>query len=174
LATVYGVVQQHNGFIHVYSEPGVGSTFRVYLPASSERDEGREAAVSPEVPGGTECILIAEDHQDMREMVEEILAKAGYSLLVASNGREAVRLFESQPGEIALVILDVIMPELGGPDAYEEMCARRPGLPVIFVSGYSTEVDRTKVQERGFAFLQKPYDPRSLKSKIREVLGRAN
>jgi two-component system NtrC family sensor kinase len=109
----------------------------------------------------------------MREMVTEILGRAGYNLLVASDGREAVRLFQSRSSEIALVILDVIMPELGGPDAYDAMCAQRPGLPVIFVSGYSTEIDRTRVLQRGFAFLQKPYDPRDLKSKVREVLQHA-
>jgi len=177
LSTVYGVVKQHGGFLHVYSEPGQGTTFRVYLPAAGAAPteaEPQDRLGDQPVRGGTETILVAEDHDGVREMARMTLESFGYRLLLAADGAEALQLFLAQPQAIALVVLDVVMPRLAGPDAYLKMCEARPGLPVIFTSGYSAEMRSLPgVLEQGAAALQKPYSPSVLGRKVREILDQA-
>ncbi len=177
LATVYGVVKQHGGFLHVYSEPGQGTVFRVYLPVAGVAPSEAELRERPDdepVRGGSETLLVAEDHDGVREMARMTLESLGYRLLLAANGAEALELFLAQPDSVALVVLDVVMPKLAGPDAYLKMCETKPGLPVIFTSGYSAEMHSlSAVLQQGAAALQKPYGPSLLGRKVREILDHA-
>jgi signal transduction histidine kinase len=174
LATVYGTVKQHGGFVTACSEPGQGTIFRIYLPASPGVPEARPLARSGKVAGGTETILVAEDHEALRELARETLISHGYRVLFASNGLEAVRLFEANPKEIPLVLLDVVMPVMSGPEAYSHMCAIRPELRVIFTTGYAAESASLNHEiEEGGVFLQKPYSQEALARAIRSTLDSA-
>lgn len=174
LATAYGIVKQHEGLIEVYSEPGKGTMFHVYLPVSSGAAQEKTGGPADDsVRGGTETILVAEDHAGNLEMVDEMLRKLGYLVVLAKDGEEAVEKFRERREEIALALLDVVMPRMGGPEAYETIRAMNPELPVIFSSGYSEKSARlASLVEQGAALLQKPYAPKSLARKIREVLDR--
>lgn len=174
LATAYGIVKQHEGMIEVYSEPGKGTMFHVYLPVSTgAAQEKTGGPVDDSVRGGTETILVAEDHAGNLEMVDEILRKMGYRVVLAQDGEEAVEKFRERREEIALALLDVVMPRLGGPEAYEKLRGMNPELPVVFSSGYSEESARlASLVAQGAALLQKPYAPKTLAKKVREVLDR--
>ncbi len=171
LATVYGIVKQHDGFVNVYTEPGQGTTFRVYLPAAAGTPEPRPAAAPERVPNGTETILVAEDHEGLRELARHALASHGYRVILASNGLDAVRLFKTHSNEIQLALLDVVMPGLSGPEAYSQMCAVRADLPVIFTSGHTVESALLNIKDGG-VFLQKPYPPQILSRAVRDTLDR--
>jgi two-component system cell cycle sensor histidine kinase/response regulator CckA len=171
LATVYGIVKQHGGFVNVYSEPEQGTIFRVYLPASCGVPETRPLARSEKVKGGRETILVAEDHEALRNLARHTLAPQGYRVILASNGLEAVRLFEANSKEIRLALLDVVMPVLSGPEAYSQMCAIRPDLLVIFTTGYTAELASLNQRiEEGAVFLQKPYSPQTLARAVRSTI----
>lgn len=174
LATVYGIVQQHNGFVHVYSEPKMGTTFRVYLPVSN-------AAVPlpakpedvPQIEGGTETILVAEDHDGLRQLATETLTKLGYNVIAAADGADAVRAFRAHGDQIHLALLDVVLPKLNGTEIYSHMSAENPEIPVIFATGYSADFALLhKVQQQRLPILQKPYTARELARKVRETLDR--
>jgi CheY-like chemotaxis protein len=171
LAMVYGIVKQHNGFIHVYSEPGKGTTFKVYFPAIEAQPDAVPTIRKEEiVRGGTETILLAEDEQAIRALAERILTGFGYTVLVARNGEEAVEIFR-QNKEIVLAVLDVVMPRKGGKEAFEEMHKQNPLLKVIFMSGYSANgIHDSFVLTADTPFLQKPFGPTLLARKVREVL----
>jgi len=160
----------------VYSEPGRGTTFHVYLPASSGLPEAIELATSEDAQkGGTETILVAEDHEGLRELVRETLTSQGYCVILASNGRDAVRMFKANSEEIRLVVLDVAMPFLSGPEAHSQMCVIRPGLPVIFMSGHVAEsVSLNSRITAGAAFVQKPCTPQALIRTVRSTLDAEN
>lgn len=173
LATSYGIVQQHNGFIVVNSVPQQGTTFQIYLP----QGEGKLAQVAStkvtERGLGTEVILVAEDHDALRELAQETLSDDGYQVLSANNGKEALQLFRENWNRIGIVILDVVMPLLSGPDTYSEMRKINPSLPVIFTTGHSMELSELNEKiEEGAAFLQKPYLPHVLGQTVRDLLGR--
>lgn len=174
LATIYGIVRQHNGFVQVYSEPGLGSTFRVYLPAANVAVEASRAADIPqEVRGGTETLLVAEDHEGLRQLAVETLSTLGYNVLVANDGEQALAEFQRSRSSISLVLLDVVMPKLSGPEVYERISAEAPGFPVIFATGYSADLSLLKkAQANGLPIVQKPYVTRDLARKIRETLDR--
>ena len=171
LATVYGIVKQHGGFIYVYSEPGKGTTFRLYFPACDGTPDATPKQLPVALRTGSETILLADDHEGLRESAQEMLRELGYHVISARNGSEAVSLFKSNVDQIELVILDVMMPELDGPHAYDQISALRPGVPVIFSSGYTPEaVPFIAAIGRGTLVLQKPYTLKSLSQTVRTAL----
>jgi len=174
LAVVYGIVKQNDGFIHVYSEPGKGTTFRVYFPeVDAPADAGVAVASQGAVRGGSETILLAEDNESVRNLTEQTLISCGYKVLTACDGEEAVDIFRRRRKEIAMAVLDVVMPRMGGKRAYEEMEKISPGLKVLYLSGYSANaIHDGFVLHPGLSFLQKPFAPDALARKVREVLDR--
>jgi CheY-like chemotaxis protein len=178
LATVYGIVKQHSGFILVESEPGSGSTFRIFIPASADAAPSDvRTPVSTEVPvrGGSETILLADDHEGQREMAQSVLAAQGYRVLLADDGEEAVQVFRANRDRIALVLLDVIMPCKSGSEVFVTIRELNPAVPIMFATGYSDElVTLADLSERGVTILQKPYSPSVLCRRVRELLDGAH
>lgn len=171
LAVVYGIVKQHGGFIHLYSEPGKGTTFRIYFPAVDAPPDRKAAVAERATRGGSETILVAEDEESVRDLLEQTLKSYGYRVLAARDGAEAVEVFRRHREEIAMVVLDVIMPRMGGKEAYDKMVEMVPGLKALFLSGYSENaVHNAFVLLPGLAFLQKPFGLGALARKVREVL----
>jgi two-component system, cell cycle sensor histidine kinase and response regulator CckA len=172
LATVYGIVKQSSGFIWVYSEPGRGTTFEVYLPRVDESFESTQPSKHAVAAiRGTETLLLAEDEEAVRELVAGFLRQNGYTVLEAKNGVEALLLAEQQDSTIHLLLTDLMMPKMGGWELAERLLAERPGLKVLYVSGYSeyTANQRATKEWRG-AFVQKPFSMDMLGQKVREVL----
>jgi polar amino acid transport system substrate-binding protein len=171
LAMVYGCVQQHEGTINVYSEPNLGTTFTIYLPLGGNEIVTVEEVVTEPAVGGTETILIAEDEPMVRDLAVRILTQAGYTVLVAADGAEAVERFEANAESVSLLLLDVVMPKLTGHQAYEQIRLKRPGMPAVFCSGYDPDMGHVKaVLDQGVRMVQKPFDPDVLLSTLREVL----
>jgi two-component system, cell cycle sensor histidine kinase and response regulator CckA len=175
LATVYGIVKQSGGHVYVYSEPGLGSTFKIYLPRVEGRVPTGKTLHQQTIPHGKETILLVEDESALREFGRYALQTFGYTVLAASNGREAISIFERQQGAIHLLVSDVVMPEMGGRQVAERLSAMKPGLKVLYLSGYTDDaVVRHGVLAAETAFLQKPFTPKALASKVREVLDQGN
>ncbi|MEW6719815.1 MAG: response regulator [Thermodesulfobacteriota bacterium] len=173
LAVVYGIVKQHNGFIHVYSEPGKGTRVRIYFPTVDASPDAKAVEPPGNVEGGSETILLAEDDESIRRLAERTLGSLGYRVLTACDGEEAVEVFRRNAGEIAIAVLDVVMPKMGGKQAYDEMLSTSPDLKVLFLSGYSADaIHDSFVLRPGIPFLQKPYGLATLARKVREVLDR--
>jgi CheY-like chemotaxis protein len=173
LATVYGIVQQHEGMIHPYSEPGKGTAFKIYLPLFSRPAATRAPRVKGAPPRGNETILLAEDDPSVRALTRRILERAGYDVHTAENGVEALRVFEEQGGRFHLALLDVVMPEMGGRGVYDRLRKKYPHLRFLFSSGYSTNsIHKNFVLEDGFELISKPFSPDVLLRKIREILDR--
>ena len=173
LSMVFGIVKQNGGFIFLDTRPGRGTTFRIYFPASmavSGEKEREPEKKEPPVRGGTETILLAEDEEAIRSLAERSLREYGYDVVVARDGLEAVALCEARP-EIAIAVLDVVMPRMGGKEAFDAMRRIRPALAALFTSGYSTDrIHESFVLLPGIEFLPKPYGPASLARRVREVL----
>ncbi len=171
LAMVYGIVKQHRGVIEARSGPGKGSSFRIYLPAVNQPATQRPKKAPRKLQLGTETVLVVEDEPMVRELAVRVLERAGYTVLQAEDGREAVSTFESHREEIALVLLDVVMPRMGGREARDEILKMAPDVQVLFTSGYSTDgVHSNFVLEPGVDILPKPYGPARLLETIRETL----
>ncbi|MBM4163433.1 MAG: PAS domain S-box protein [Lentisphaerae bacterium] len=172
LATVYGLVKQHHGLVNVLSEIGKGSTFRIYIPLTgSVAVVVSEEKSEPCVRSGSETILVAEDDEVVRMLTRAVLSGAGYQVHMAEDGEVALRLFDDLKDCVDLVLLDVVMPKLGGRAVYERIRAQRPQVPVIFCTGYSLSAIHTNfVLDEGLRLIQKPYRPNDLLRKVREVL----
>jgi two-component system cell cycle sensor histidine kinase/response regulator CckA len=177
LATVYGIIKRHNGFIQAESEPGQGSTFRIFLPIDeTPAADGSRSPVFEDVQvrGGTETILLADDHYGISEMAQSVLTAKGYHILLAHDGEEAVETYIAHRDSISLVILDVIMPQRTGPEAFADIRALNPNVSVLFATGYSDEIAAlADLVASGAAVLRKPYSPSLLCRRVREVLDAA-
>ncbi len=173
LATVYGIVKQNNGYIYADSEPGNGTTFRLYLP---RREDGeiradQEASGYSKMAAGTETVLVVEDNAELLELTEKLLKRLGYNVLAAGNPNEAIRLATDYTGEIQLLLTDVIMPEMNGRDLREVLAPLRPEMKVLFMSGYTANaIAHHGVLGDGICFLQKPFTRDELAGKLREAL----
>ena len=171
LATAYGIVKQHNGIIQVYSEPGKGSTFKVYLPLSERPAESVGTKVEGAAPGGTETILLAEDDDMVRDLATRILQQAGYTLLAARDGEEAIGLFRQHRDHIDLLLLDVVMPRVGGHEVLAAARREKPEIKALFASGYSENAVHTNfVIHEGLHLVQKPFMRDTLLRSVRAVL----
>ncbi len=170
LATIYGIVKQNNGFINVYSEPGQGTTFKVYLPRVEGAVAGAEAEAAA-YSGGTETVLVAEDEAAILELTRESLEQLGYTVLTARSPGEALRRSEEHAGSIELLITDVVMPQMNGRQLCERLISARPGLKCLYMSGYTANVIAHRgVLEEGVSFIAKPFSLATLAAKVREVL----
>lgn len=172
LATVYGIVKQSKGFVWVYTELGMGTAFKVYLPRVGAGEARTPDKPAPERPvRGRETLLLVEDEPAVREPAREFLARYGYTLLEASNGEEALRLSREYCGPIHMMVTDVVMPDMGGPKLAQQLAAERPEMRVLFVSGYAeSTVAQHGNTTLGGDFLQKPFALKTLAAKVREVL----
>ncbi len=172
LATVYGVARQNNGFVRVYSEPGHGTAFRIYLPRHhGAMEEGSDARPRPPLPTGNETILVVEDEQALLTMTTKMLKGLNYNVLAASTPGEALRIASEHPGTIDLLVTDVIMPEINGLDLQRRLLEIRPGMKSLFMSGYTADIiARHGVLDDGIEFLEKPFTKADMASKVRAVL----
>jgi CheY-like chemotaxis protein len=173
LATVYGIVQQHQGVIHVESEPGTGSTFKIFIPiVQSEQSENLGEADDHDAKlEGNETILVAEDEERVRNLTRRILGLHGYRVLTASDGEEALKVFKDHSQEIQLALLDIVMPKMGGRAVVTRLHELSPGLPIFLTTGYSsisTDPDFTPAEN--VHLLRKPYQTSELLKEIRKVL----
>jgi len=176
LASVYGIVKQSGGHIWVYSEPGKGTTFKVYLPhADTVRDEAPvRTAPAGEIPGGRETVLVVEDEQVVRATVRRALQRHGYAVLEAANGTEALRINALYEDPIHILVTDVVMPEMSGRELASRLCTVRPEMRVLYTSGYTEDaIVRRGFLDPGIHFLEKPFTAEALARKARDVLDSA-
>jgi len=170
LASAYGIIKNHDGIIDVYSEKGEGTTFNIYLPAS-EKKVIAEKELAEDVLKGSGTVLLVDDEEIIIDVAKSILEQLGYTVLVARGGKEAVELYMKNRKEIDLVVLDMIMPEMGGGDAYDRLKEINPDIKVLLSSGYSINGQATEILERGCSgFIQKPFSVGDLSKKIRQIL----
>jgi two-component system, cell cycle sensor histidine kinase and response regulator CckA len=175
LSTVYGIVKQSEGFVWVYSEPGQGSTFKIYLPrVGTGHPPAASADRSAAAQGGSETILIVEDEDMVRSLASRGLREHGYTVIEARHGADALRQLAVQPKAVDLVISDVVMPEMGGRELGRRLATLRPSLPILYISGYTGEdVIQRGLLDPGAPFQQKPFGPEGLARKVREMLDAA-
>ncbi|WP_224983016.1 ATP-binding protein [Geomonas agri] len=173
MAIVYGIVKQHNGFINVYSEPGQGTTFRIYLPiyhSDGVRDH-RDGKPAAPPQGGSETILVAEDDEGVRDLVLSVLTRFGYRVIQAVDGQDAVEKYLAHRDDIDMILMDLIMPRKNGKEAYDEIAAQAPEAKVLFASGYTADfIQKRGVPEEGIDLIMKPIQPIELLRSVREIL----
>ncbi len=171
LSVVHGIIKQHNGFISVYSEPGIGTVFKIYLPLTTQSAERQTEKKGDDVRGGTETILVAEDDLSLRSLSKTLLEQHGYTVIDAADGDDAVHKFLQHRDEVKLVILDRIMPHKSGGEAYNEILRLSPGMKVIFMSGYIEDsFDHIDLPEKQAVLIQKPISPNNLLRNVRAIL----
>jgi two-component system cell cycle sensor histidine kinase/response regulator CckA len=171
LATVYGIVQQSGGHIWLYSEPGIGTTFKIFLPRVDEPQETQVTEPAQQIARGEETVLVVEDDPAVRGLVEEILRPVGYQVIIAENGEAAIRAAEAFKGTIHLLVTDVVMPVMGGREVADRLTVLRPGIKVLFMSGYTgNAIAQHGTLDPDVAFIQKPFTPEALCAKVRAAL----
>jgi CheY-like chemotaxis protein len=171
LATLYGIIKQSDGYVWVYSEPGQGTSFKIYLPRVMDAAEALPQPIHSVASRGTETILVVEDDEQVRRLTRKMLEARGHTVLVAANGVEALQLLETHSGLIELLVTDVVMPEMSGRELAERVAVLRPAMRILYLSGYTDDtVVRHGVLQSGIAFLQKPFAADALVRKVREVL----
>ena len=170
LASAYGIIKNHDGIINVHSKKGEGATFNIFLPASKKKIL-KEKLFQKEILKGSETVLLIDDEEMILDVGHDLLEKLGYEVLAAKSGTEAVEIYRTNQGKIDIVILDMVMPEMGGGDAYEKLKEIDPGVKVLLSSGYSIDSQASKILSRGCdGFIQKPFDIISLSSELRKIL----
>ena len=176
LATVYGIVRQSEAYIWVYSEVGKGTSFKIYLPRVDVAPETSDVAEAKQpARGGQETILLVEDEDIVRDLAREVLQYYGYTVITAENGEEGLRVCREFAGQVDMVLTDVVMPRMSGRELAEQLAVERPGTRVLYMSGFTDDaIVRHGLLEEDIAFIQKPFTPESLATKIRELLDNVN
>jgi CheY-like chemotaxis protein len=176
LSMAYGIVKQHDGYINAASEIGRGTTFGILLPVAVNSSEDETPELNFSLLGGSETILVAEDEESLRNLAKDILEQLGYTVLMAKNGEEAVEMYEANSERIDMLLFDVMMPRMSGTEAYERIRQLNSNVPLIFMTGYSSDIVRSRfakqkkvIEESGATVIQKPYTAKELESKIREA-----
>jgi len=170
LASAYGIIKNHGGYIHVLSEKGEGTTFNIYLPVTKEKIVEVKKP-SEKLLKGKETVLLVDDEDMILEVGNEMLAKMGYEVLTASSGKKALEIYRKKKDQIGIVILDMIMPEMGGGETYDRMKKINPRIRALLSSGYSINGQANEILKRGCnAFIQKPFSITTLSLKLREIL----
>jgi len=170
LASAYGIIKNHGGFINVYSEKGHGAVFNIYLPAS-EKEVIEQNKPAGDTLRGTETVLFVDDEDMIIEVAEELFEQLGYKVLTAGNGREAIETYEKNKERIDMVLLDMIMPDMSGGETYDKLKEINPDIKVLLASGYSMNGTATEIMDRGCnGFIQKPFKMKEFSQKLREIL----
>jgi CheY-like chemotaxis protein len=171
LATAYGIVRQSGGHMWLYSEPGIGTTFQIFLPSVDQPEGPAQPTPAQTASSGDGTILVVEDDAGIRALVEEVLSSAGYRVLVAEDGANALRISTEYAGPIQLLLTDVILPKMSGKEIAANLRALRPEIIVLFMSGYTKEVmAHNGTLDPEVNFIQKPWSPRVLRQKIQTLL----
>jgi signal transduction histidine kinase/ActR/RegA family two-component response regulator len=171
LSTVFGIVGQHEGMIHVYSEIDIGTTFKIYFPTVNRLEDASEIPIPASMQGGIETILVADDERVVLEVAEAMLVESGYTVLKASDGEEAIEMFDEHVDKVDMVLLDVVMPKLSGKAVADHIYKHNPDFPILFSSGYSNDAVHTNfVLDDGMQLIQKPYNRADLLRRIRDVI----
>ena len=174
LASVYGIIKNHNGFINVYSEKGQGTTFNIYLPSSPKKDthdRDKDVDVDNVISKGAETILLIDDESMILTVGSELLKTLGYTILTAQDGSSAIDLYKNLKENIDLVILDMVMPEMGGGEVFDELKKINPQVKVLLSSGYSLNGQASRIIKRGcMGFIQKPFTIRDIASQLRKII----
>ena len=174
LATVYGIVKQHQGHINVYSEPGQGTTVKVYLPRVDGRAESPGVEEEDHTPCGSETVLVVEDDSAVRRLLVRVLRELGYTVLEATHGGEALEVADEHAGNIHLLLTDVVMPEMNGKALADRLSARHPDLRVLYISGYTdNSIAERHIVDHSADFLEKPFTVATLARKVRQVLDKS-
>ncbi|HQP31991.1 MAG TPA: response regulator, partial [Deltaproteobacteria bacterium] len=172
LSTVYGIAKQHGGYITAYSEPGHGTTFRIYFPVhGAPMAEASKETARQENLFGTETILVVEDQSEVRDLIVNILKGYGYTVLEAADGQEALRKAQSYPGTIHILVTDIILPDANGKDLHRQLEPLREGMKVLYMSGYTADVISSSqlLQIKGH-FIQKPFSLHDFLSRLRQAI----
>ncbi|MGD9107210.1 MAG: response regulator, partial [Desulfobacterales bacterium] len=170
LASVYGIIKNHGGFIDVYSKKGTGTTFKIHLPVS-EKEPVKEKNGYEKVLRGKETILFVDDEDMIIQVGRNMIESLGYEVLIAENGKEAVEIYEKNVEKIDMVMLDIIMPVMDGTETYDKLKKINPDIKVLLSSGYGINGQATEILNRGCnGFIQKPFNMRALSKKIRYIL----